>query len=241
MKIYILMGTHMAEIRHCIEALVNSTQDSTDVQVHLPEGLAWKPDDESYSVSAYDPETVLWVFDPDKESTAYIVIDPRDDLIDQLEQLADNLSNCLIEPVKVVTCVDCERTEKHNALRTWLDACIYYSDIVLLGNRQEASKSFVREYQKHYERLCYPCLFLFMKGKGVPSHPEEIITPGTRRISQLFDLEPAGESESLPGMVIEASCDLELEEAEKDPFRSPEEEEAPAHIPNPSKFIVSGS
>ncbi|MEX0325295.1 MAG: hypothetical protein AB3N33_04315 [Puniceicoccaceae bacterium] len=239
MKIYLVMGTHLAEIRQCIRILAGLSGESPKVEVHLPDGLDWgNSDDEGYSIQLYEPETVLWVFDPDAEDTAFIVLDPRQPLIEQLEQLADNLAKCFVEPVKILTCVDCRQTEENARLRAWFDACIYYSDIVLLGNRQDASKAFMRDYQKHYERLCYPSLFLFLKGAGNPGDPVEVLTPGTRRLSQLFDLEGDGPQEAPPGVVIESSCDLELEEAEADPFRQPGPEGAPAHVPDVSDCIV---
>ncbi len=242
MKTYILMGTHLAEIRHCIRALARVVPAPGKVQVHVPEGLEWSiGDTDAYTMVTYDPESVLWVLDPDSEDTCFIIIDPRAPLIGQIEHLAGDLAKCLVEPIKIVTCVDSDRTEKSTALRAWLDACIYYSDVVLLGNRQNASKPFLREYQKHYERLCYPCLFLFLKGEGQPNDPIEILTPGIRRISQLFDIETGDGEEPLPGMVIESSCDLYLEEEENDPFRSPDEEQGASHVPDPSGFIVPAS
>jgi hypothetical protein len=239
MKIYILMGTHLAEISQCINNLVKSAKDLGEVEIHHPDEYEWESaSQDKVSLQPYDPETVLWVFDPDRPATAFIVVDPKTDLIGQLEHLADNFGKCQIEPLKVVTCVDCERTEQSAKLRAWYEACIYYSDVVLLGNRQNAGKSFVREYQKHFERLCYPCLFLLLKGTGNPTQPGEILTSGPRRISQMFDLPESTPDEPLPGMVIEASCDLDMEEFEIDPFRTPADEESAAHIPDPTEFVV---
>ncbi|MEX0332647.1 MAG: hypothetical protein AB3N64_14625 [Puniceicoccaceae bacterium] len=239
MKLYLVMGTHLAEIRQCLRSLATAGTESPAVVVHLPQGLDWEPSaDEGYGVQTYNPETVLWVLDPDAEETTFIVLDPRQPLIEQLEHLAENLAKCLIEPVKILTCVDSRQTEANPRLRAWFDACIYYSDIVLLGNRQEASKAFMRDYQKHYERLCYPSLFLLLKGPGNPSDPVEVLTPGTRRVSQLFDLEGDGPVSAPPGVVIESSCDLDLEEAESDPFRQPGPEGAPVHVPDVTDCVI---
>lgn len=238
MNVYIVMGTHLPEISRCIDHLVKSSKDLAPVEVHVPNELDWIAPNDQLSVKSYDPETVLWVMDPDSKGSCFIIIDPRADLLDQLENLADNLSKCLIEPVKILTFVDCEQVENSAKLKGWLDACIYYSDIVLLGNRTNTAKPFVREFQKQYERLCYPCLFMFLKGQGIPANSGEILTPGTRRITQMFDIPEESDTPEVPGMVIEASCDLELEETETDPFRAPKEDESAAHIPDPSEFII---
>ncbi|MEX0324178.1 MAG: hypothetical protein AB3N63_18615 [Puniceicoccaceae bacterium] len=238
MKVYLFMGSHLREIRACMDHLA-AFEEASPLQIRVPEGLDWPArGSESIEQIEYNPENSLMVLDPDGDQTVFILLDPGKSPIDQLEHLAEQLGNCLIEPVKIITCVDCSAAEKSPQLRTWLEACIYYSDIVLLGNRSDASKPFVRDYQKGFERLCYPCLFGFLKGEGRPDIGLEILAPDTRRISQLFDI---GEElpEVAPGTIIESSCDLDLEEQEKDPYRSPADEETPPPtIPNISKWIV---
>ena len=239
MKVYLFMGSHLREIQTCIQHLASQDEASSQI-VRFPAGLDWPVSgDDSIELVEYDPENSLLVLDPDQEATVFIVLDPRMEPIAQLEQLAGQLGNCLVEPVKIITCVDCGAAENSPQLRAWLEACIYYSDIVLLGNRSKASKPFVRDYQKGFERLCYPCLFGFLKGGGKPDIALEILAPDTRRISQLFDL---GEDlpAVAPGTIIESSCDLDLEEEESDPYRSPANQESPPPtIPDISKWIVN--
>jgi hypothetical protein len=239
MNIYLLMGTHLPELRTCFDTLARHCPEGSPVQWHIPEGISWPPFPEGAETTLYSPETVQWVFDPDGDASVFILLDPFQPQIPQLEQLAEELQKCLIEPVKVITCVDCEAAESSPQLRAWLEANIYYSDIVLLGNRAKASKPFVRDFQKTYEKNCYPSLFLFQKGAGVPDQPLEILTPDARRLSLLFDL-PESTGETLPGLIIEASCDLDMDEPERDPYRSVDEEagQAKATIPDVAKYIV---
>lgn len=234
MNIYLFMGTHLPEIRTCLETLAANCPDRATLQVHVPTGLGrTETGEKGATIHFYDTEAAHWVFDPDAEGNAFILLDPRIPQIPQLEKIAGDLRKCLIEPVKVVTCVDCEAAESSPQLRAWLEADIYYSDIVLLGNRLNASKSFVRDFQKTYEKNCYPCLFLFLKGKGVPSQPLEILTPDTRRLSQLFDL-PENTPDEIPGLVIESSCDLDVDDPESDPYRAPDPEEGQARMTIPA-------
>jgi hypothetical protein len=241
MKVYLFMGTHLPELSRCLEELALTAALPDPVQELVPAGLDWpaRPA-ELIEAREYDPETVEWTIGPDSETTTFIVLDPRLPQVPQLELLAEALREAGIEPVKVVTCVDSGIAEASPQYRTWLEASIYYSDIVLLGNRAKASKSFLREFQKGYEKQCYPCQFLLLKGPGSPDHPLEILAPYTRRIAQLFDLEEA-EADPLPGVILEASCDLDLEEPEVDPFRSSEDQEAqtPPALPNASQWIVT--
>lgn len=240
MNIYLLMGTHLPELRTCLEVLAGHCQEAATVRLFYPESVDWPtPGDGPGTREAYAAGSVQWVFNPDEDASVFILLDPFQPQIPQLERLAEDLRKCLIEPVKVITCADCAAAESSPQLRAWLEAGIYYSDIVLLGNRAPASKSFVREFQKTYQKNCYPCLFLFLKGAGIPDQPLEILTPDTRRLSQLFDL-PEASQEPVPGLIIEASCDLDLEESEADPFRQPDEEsgQSTAPIPDVTEYIV---
>ena len=241
MNVYLFMGTHLPEVRQCLRFLAGAEDQDRPVELQVPAGLGWPLDDPGFArTSEYDAANAHWVLNPDADETAFIVLDPRQSPVQQLVRLAGDLGKCLIEPVKVVTCVDCSAAEQNAPLRAWYEACVYYSDIVLLGNRGGASKHFVHDYQKHFEKECFPCLFLFLKGPGNPDQPLEVLAPDTRRLSQLFDLGKAEPEEaSLPGLVIEASCDLDLEEAELDPYRQGPDQEAPqAHVPDATPFIV---
>jgi hypothetical protein len=240
MNVYIVMGTHIPETGCCLEHLAGREEAEAPVALHVPQGLEWEAaPDAGHTIRAYDPATELWVFDPDAPGTAFILADPRLSPVPQMEKLAGDLAKCLIEPVKILTCVDCAAVEAHHPLKLWYDACIYYSDIVLLGNRSTTSNRFVRDYQKQFERNCYPCLFLLLKGPGKPDDPLEILTPGTRRLSQLFDLPAPGAPPEAAGLLIDASCDLDFEEEEADPFRNPSAEQGPPqHVPDVAEFVV---
>jgi hypothetical protein len=240
MKVFLIMGTHLPEIRQCVNFLTGSMETPDPVEFHIPSGLEWSQDEgQKLLLQTYDPESRIWVFDPDATATAFILIDPRLNPVEQLECIAEDLKKCLIEPLKIITCVDCQAVEEQARAKGFYEACIYYSDIVLLGNRSTVAKSFTRNYEKHFEQGCYPCLFLFLKGPGNPDNPFEILTPGIRRLSQLFDLGESNAEPELPGIIIEASCDLDVEEEEADPYRNPlDPASGTAPIPDVADLVV---
>ena len=233
------MGTHLPEIFHCMEQLAGVDADRSQAKFWIPVGL-----DQPFKASLGDqtetfaPTDETWHWLEASPERAFILLDPRLSPVPQLESLAARLREMGIEPLKVCTCVDSRAAEDSAQLRSYYEACIYYSDIVLLGNRSQAGKSFLRSYQKEFERHCYPCLFLLLKGKGVPNAPLEILTPGVRRISQLFDIVINEEVTELDPL-IEASCDLDLEEMEDDPWRIGDDAPAPkASVPDINDHIV---
>jgi hypothetical protein len=220
MKTYLFIGTHLPEINACVKTLAELAAESGPVRVHqLGEGDL--------------------PLDPDPDTSLFVILDPRAPLIPRLERMADLLRAAGLEPVKVVACADCAAAEASPQLRAWLDAAIYYADVVLLGNRAAASKRFVHDFQQSYAKRCYPCLFLMLKGPGIPAEPLQILAPDTRRMSQLFDLEEPSPPEA-EGLIIEASCDLDLEEPELDPFRAGDEDNGPGQhpVPDVAQWVV---
>jgi len=241
MNVYLFMGTHLPELQACLGQLAAGEAGPETARVHVPEGLPWPaPDAGAYQLVRYTPAACEWAFAPGEGPAAFVVVDPREPPVPQLERLAGALKGAGLEPAKVLTCVDCKAAEDSPQLRAWLEACIYYSDAVLLGNRAAAAKGFVREFQKHHEKLCYPCLFLLLKGPGLVEDPLEVLFPDTRRLSQLFDL-PEAESVPAADVHIDASCDLDMEEPETDPYRHGLPGAEPPHaVPDAAPWIVRG-
>jgi len=233
------MGTNMPEIAYCLEFLAHFDRESNSTTIYLPQGLEERfTPSEEINLVQYDPENNAWDCLENPAGRTFLLIDPRTSPVPQLEALASRLKFLEREPDKITTIVDCLAAEQSIQMRVFLEAAIYYSDIALLGNRSNISKPFLRSYQKEFERNCFPCLFLTLKGKGLPSDPLELLTPGVRRISQLFDLSDNQELADFDS-IIEASCDLDFEELESDPYRPSEETPAAeATIPDVSQWIV---
>lgn len=221
MALYLLIGTHLPEVRQCILSLHEATGAPRST-VFWPEGLPAGNPAEGLALVPYDgclnlPQDAL----RDDPGPHFVFLDPRRPLIQELHEVADLLVSLEREPTRILTCVDTERAASSTALRTWLDAAIFHSDVVLLGNRAQTAKSFLRDYQQGFQKRCFPCLFQLLKGPGIPENPSALLEPDTRRLTLIFDL-PEPDSSALPSVIIEASCDLDAEEAEPDPYLSPE-------------------
>ena len=220
MALYLLIGTHLPEVRQCIRSLheAGAAPSST---VFWPEGLPTGEPLDGITVSLYTgclhlPQEALL-----NDGTLFVFIDPRRPLIRELHELAGLLVSLNREPTRILTCVDTQRASESTALRTWLEAAIYHSDAVLLGNRAQTAKSFLRDYQLGFQKRCFPCIFQLLKGPGIPENPSALLERDTRRLTLIFDL-PEPHPATLPSVIIEASCDLDNDEAEPDPYLSPE-------------------
>lgn len=221
MALYILIGTHLQEVRQCIRSL-HEASAATHSTLFWPEGLPVGDLADGLTPVRFPAarelpgETLLKETGP-----CFVVLDPRRPLIQELHELAGLLVSLDLEPTRILTCVDTQRASESTVLRTWLEAAIYHSDVALLGNRSQTAKSFLRDFQQGFQKRCFPCLFQLLKGHGVPENPAALLEPDTRRLTLIFDL-PEQDPSSLPDVIIEASCDLDAEESEPDPYLSNE-------------------
>lgn len=70
--------------------------------------------------------------------------------------------------------------------KAWFDACIHFSDIVLLNRREEADNKWLKDFEAGYTKACVPSRFILVK-KGRVANPAEVLDPEARRVSLYFD------------------------------------------------------
>lgn len=87
---------------------------------------------------------------------------------------------------RIITVVHCAFLDAHPEARSWFDACIHFSDVVLLNRRETIHNKWVQTFEKDYQKLCSPARFLLVKKGRVPN-PAEVLEPEARRLSLYFD------------------------------------------------------
>ncbi|MGB0409622.1 MAG: hypothetical protein ACPG3X_03610 [Opitutales bacterium] len=93
-------------------------------------------------------------------------------------------NNCRIG--RILTVVHCSFLHANEKAQPWFDACIHFSDIVLLNRRESIDNTWTRNFEAHYRKDCYPCRFELVK-KGRVANPAAILVPEARRVSLYFD------------------------------------------------------
>ncbi|AWI09934.1 hypothetical protein [Ereboglobus luteus] len=116
----------------------------------------------------------------------FFVTDGRRNPIDQIEALKPWLTEAGGELARVVCVVNCQLAEQNRSLMTWYDACIHFSDIVLLARRDGVTNKWVSDFQARYKNKFYPCLFEFVKD-GRVRNPSLVLEPEARRMSHYFE------------------------------------------------------
>jgi hypothetical protein len=117
----------------------------------------------------------------------FIVADGRRNPVDQIESFRDWLRGRPTDLARIITVVNCALVHAHDAaIRPWIDACIHFSDVVLLASREGVPNKWMSDFQAHYRDAFMPALFEFVK-QGRVKNPVMVLEPEARRLSQAFD------------------------------------------------------
>lgn len=142
------------------------------IRVELPPGIEDASD--SSAASAARPTHV------------FFMVDGRRDPVDQLEAIKAWLQPLDLELARVITVVDCHLASTQPALAPWFDACVHFSDVVLLARREGVENRWMSDFQRRYRDQFIPALFEFVKG-GRVKNPALVLEPQPRRMTQVFD------------------------------------------------------
>jgi len=118
----------------------------------------------------------------------FIVSDGRENPVDQLEGLKPWVAQQDAELARIITVVNCQLGEANSAVLAWYDACIHFSDVILLNKREEVANKWVSDFQSRYRDQWLPCLMEFVKAGRVKS-ASVVLDPSARRLSHYFDEE----------------------------------------------------
>ena len=187
----------------------------------------------------------------DGATHAFIVTDGRSNPVDQIEAFKTWIEENGGELGRVICVVNCRLAEQHRELIAWYEACIYFSDVVLLNHRDGVANKWMSDFQNRFKDQFFPCLFEIVKA-GRVKNPLLVLDPQPRRMSHYFD-EPDWLVDG-----VDAEDDIEMGEGDDDEPKDGEEEEVEVtqaedpymerrvgggrrikEIPNIAKFIAS--
>jgi hypothetical protein len=158
--------------------LVSDAESPSEADAKLPGFAQWTWEEDN-TVDAAPLTDVTHIF---------LVTDGRVNPVDQIEAGKVWLTQIGGEIGRIITVVNCRLAEANPPLRAWYDACVNFSDVVLLNQRDGVANKWLSDFQKHYKEQFLPCLFEFVKNDRV-KNPAEILAPEARRIAHLFDEE----------------------------------------------------
>jgi len=125
---------------------------------------------------------------PPDATHVFFLTDGRSSPVDQLEAAMLWIPTQGAELGRILCVVNCQLAEKNAALLAWYEACVHFSDVVLLTRREGVANKWLSEFRAHFDGQFYPCLFELVKG-GRVKNPALVLDPLARRMSHAFDAE----------------------------------------------------
>lgn len=194
-QIYLIYGAQGAGRREALFDLIEGgVEPSTQVLYFQPEVDPPCPFDEQLD-ALENVSIVKWKLDGPKVTHGKIsaapekifFIAPGDsdpaDAAEALKTWSDH-NNC--EIVRILTVVHCGLLSEKPGAQAWYDACIHFSDMVLLNRREGVNNKWVKALEDRFSKERYPCRFVLVK-KGRIANPIEALEPEARRLSLYFD------------------------------------------------------
>ncbi len=148
----------------------------------------------------------------------FFFADGRRNPVDQVEAFLPWLRANGGELARIVCVVDCALVSRHKQLVGWFDACVHFSDVVLLNKREGLANKWLSDFQARFASQFLPCLFEFVKD-GRVKNPALILEPQARRMAHLFDEEVNWEVTGADDEEAEDGQEEEIEaHIEEDPW-----------------------
>ena len=119
-------------------------------------------------------------------SEIFFMAHGRESPVTLVEGIRDWMEGKPVELSRILTVVNCRLLYENEKLGGWYDACIHFSDVVLLGARKEVPNRWVDGFIDSYRSRNFPCIFRLVKKNRV-DRPAELLIPEARRISLAFE------------------------------------------------------
>lgn len=168
---------------------------------------------------------------PEGATHIFLITDGRANPVDQIEALSKWIEEQPVELGRIVTVVNSRLCHDNPPAVGWYQACIHFSDVVLMNRREDLPQKWIAEFIERFQKEHYPCLFELVK-KNRTRNPALLLHPEPRRISTLFDEFPWDDED-------EAELDSDEEtDGDTDPYleRLPSGRRA-KEIPDISRFL----
>lgn len=127
--------------------------------------------------------------------TIFFLAPGHSDPADVAEALKSWMDGNQCQLARIITVVHCNFLSQNGNALPWFNACIHFSDVVLLNCRETVSNKWIKDFETSYQKQYCPARFLLVK-KGRVANPFDVMEPEARRISLYFDeLTPIEEDE----------------------------------------------
>lgn len=189
--VYLILGATGSGRREILADLIaDGLEESDRAAVLLPAGEAETAADGSLPrVSRWEwRDGIIFAPLPPEATHVFFVVDGAKNPVDQIEAFKIWLEAQGAEVARVLCVVDAQLAEKHAPLLAWFEACVHFSDVVLLNKREGVANKWMSDFRAHFDKQYYPCVFEMVRENRV-KNPALVLEPQARRMSHVFDAE----------------------------------------------------
>lgn len=221
MSLYLFLGIDHDLSRRIISRNMRGMDDLLPAPQALIQASNSKPAGDLRDAAVLgDPATAL---SDSGIGTVFWLVDPARNLADAMEDVLHHLRVCDCRPAKVVSVLDCTLMRAESRVLRHAEACIHFSDAVLLANREEDAQKWLRDWQVGFEKTCFPCDFQMVRKDGSIPDPRRLFFPELRRMTHVFDaadqaIDPAEATDWEATFDPEEEDDLDSLSPEADPW-----------------------
>lgn len=181
--VYLVLGAEGAGRREVVADLIAGGLDaSAGALVFGSEGEC-REDETAWRWNDDDQIEASW---PPGSRVGFFIADGRSDPVDLVEAFKGWAQQAGVEVARVICVVHCQLLKEHAPVVHWYDACIHFSDIVLLNRRDGVENKWMSDYQARFAKRYLPCLVEVVK-KGRVKNPALVLDLQVRRLSHWFD------------------------------------------------------
>lgn len=181
-------------------AMLAASETAAEIDAKLPALTRW----------TWTGEAIEGALPPDA-THVFFLAEGRTNPVDQIEVFVAWLEAQGGRIARVLTVVNCRLAEQNPALLAWYEACIHFSDIVLLNRREGVENRWMSDFQGHFKKQFLPSLFEFVKD-GHVKNPALVLDPQARRMSHVFDDEQDWIFQTTEGEIIDEEEETEGDE-----------------------------
>ncbi len=197
-RFYLILGARSSGRRALLADLIDGAalgQASTRVLLSEAEHDAAGPlSDAGVSLDAYRLEPtgahtaprLTAAALPESTQTIFLLTDGATDPVDQVEAVRDWLGEEGIMLTRVLTVIHGGLLSAHPDLQRWFDACIHFSDVLILNRREGLPQRFLGDFKQRVRKQALPCLLELAKRDRL-DNPPRVLEPQARRLSLIFD------------------------------------------------------
>ncbi|GAB5559445.1 MAG: hypothetical protein SynsKO_10920 [Synoicihabitans sp.] len=210
--VYLILGAPGSGRREVVADLIEGGLDETDSAAVFLSAReeASALGDAAMAIWEWTEDLTMVGDWPKGADVGFFVADGRIDPVDQVEAFKSWAASHGASVVRVICVAHCALLHEHEELMAWYDACIHFSDIVLLNRRDGVPNKWVSDYQTRFAKRFLPCLVEMVR-KGRIKNPALVLDQQARRMSHWFDED---DSDGWRAFVAEAEDVIIEDEAE---------------------------